>query len=134
MSKKPDDNLRALSVKQPWASLIAEGLKTVELRTRSTPYRGQVLICASLSPRRGTPYPIGPLGVSVCLVDLVDVAPATKRDADGACCNVSPGEFAWFLRNPKPVQFPVLGKLGLWRIDGELAALIEKFSKRSNAK
>jgi len=37
----------ALSIKQPWASLIISGKKPVENRTWSTPYRGKLLIHAS---------------------------------------------------------------------------------------
>lgn len=39
--------LKALSVRQPWASLLAWGLKPVENRTWSTRFRGPVLIHAS---------------------------------------------------------------------------------------
>lgn len=37
----------ALSVKQPWAALIAAGLKTIEVRSWATQRRGFVLIHAS---------------------------------------------------------------------------------------
>jgi len=37
----------ALSIKQPWANLIISGIKPVENRTWSTPYRGPLLIHAS---------------------------------------------------------------------------------------
>ena len=43
----------ALSVKQPWASLIASGRKQIETRVWSTPYRGPLLICAGQSPDIG---------------------------------------------------------------------------------
>jgi len=39
--------MKALSIKQPWATLIASGIKDVENRTWSTNYRGRVLIHAS---------------------------------------------------------------------------------------
>lgn len=39
--------MKALSVKQPWASLIDDGTKTIETRKWSTRYRGDLLICAS---------------------------------------------------------------------------------------
>lgn len=37
----------ALSIRQPWATLVAAGLKTVECRTWKTKYRGPFLVCAS---------------------------------------------------------------------------------------
>ena len=39
--------MKALSVRQPWAWLIANGYKDIENRTWSTKYRGPVLIHAS---------------------------------------------------------------------------------------
>jgi len=39
--------MKALSIKQPWAYLIANGIKDVENRTWQTKYRGWVLIHAS---------------------------------------------------------------------------------------
>ncbi|MFN6025464.1 MAG: ASCH domain-containing protein, partial [Planctomyces sp.] len=41
--------MKALSIRQPFASLIAAGKKTVELRTWYTHYRGPLLICAAKS-------------------------------------------------------------------------------------
>ena len=38
--------MRALTVRQPWASLIAAGAKTIETRSWSTGYRGDLLIHA----------------------------------------------------------------------------------------
>jgi hypothetical protein len=40
----------ALSLKQPWAALLAAGRKTIEVRKWSTPRRGTVLIHASRVP------------------------------------------------------------------------------------
>jgi len=34
-------------VRQPWASLIAVGLKTIEVRSRPWAYRGPLVICAT---------------------------------------------------------------------------------------
>lgn len=36
--------MKAISIKQPWASLIAHGIKDVENRTWATKYRGTILI------------------------------------------------------------------------------------------
>lgn len=40
----------ALSIKQPWAALLAHGKKTVEIRRWSTPRRGRVLLHAARHP------------------------------------------------------------------------------------
>jgi hypothetical protein len=118
---------RCLSVKQPWASLIASGRKTIELRTWRTRYRGPLIICAGLSPRRGTEFEIGPLGVSICVVDLVDVREPLSGDDLLSCCDVSPRELAWVLKNPRRFPaIPVKGMLSLFAPPPELAALVAK--------
>ena len=50
------DSLVAISVKQPWAALLAAGVKTVEVRTWSARRRGRVLIHAG---RTSDPRPEG---------------------------------------------------------------------------
>jgi hypothetical protein len=42
--------LFALSIKQPWAALIVEGLKTIEVRRWPTARRGRILIHAARVP------------------------------------------------------------------------------------
>jgi len=39
--------MKCITIKQPWASLICEGIKNVENRTWKTKVRGRVLIHAS---------------------------------------------------------------------------------------
>ena len=119
--------MRVLSVRQPWASLIESGRKTIELRSWSTKYRGPVLILAGSGIWRGTEHPIGPRGVALCTVDLLDVRPASVGDADSACIVPPDGfDFAWVLGNARSVrQVPVKGKLGLYEASAELLKLIQ---------
>lgn len=42
--------MKTLSIKQPWASLIATGVKDIENRTWQTHYRGRILIHATKKP------------------------------------------------------------------------------------
>lgn len=118
--------MRVLSVRQPWASLIASGRKSVELRSWSTKYRGPILVLSGTGIWRGTEHPIGPRGVTMCTVDLVDVRPVTPDDADAACIAPPAGfEFAWVLANARPVRpVRVNGKLGLYSADRELLEAI----------
>src|SRR5687767_13336695 len=44
--------LRALSIRQPWATLLVYGLKTVEVRRWPTARRGRVLVHAGREPDR----------------------------------------------------------------------------------
>lgn len=43
----PGDTVKAISLKEPWATVMAAGLKTIETRSWSTKYRGPLLICAA---------------------------------------------------------------------------------------
>ncbi len=49
--------MKTLSIRQPWASLIANGHKDIENRSWHTKVRGTILIHASLKPE-DTEYPI----------------------------------------------------------------------------
>jgi hypothetical protein len=103
--------VRAMSVKQPWASLIAKGQKTIETRTWATKYRGDLLIVSSKSPR------IQPAGFALALARLVECRPMTPQDETAACCGVYPHAFAWVLKDVKSVApFPVHGRLGIYTL------------------
>lgn len=56
--------MKALSIKQPWASLIACGIKDVENRTWSTKFRGRIYIHASQKP---VPFNGMPNGINFTL-------------------------------------------------------------------
>lgn len=45
--------MKALSIKQPWASLIAHGIKDIENITWKTQFRGRIFIHASGTPAKG---------------------------------------------------------------------------------
>jgi len=45
--------MKALSIKQPWASLIAHGIKDIENRTWRTNFRGRIYIHTSGTPAKG---------------------------------------------------------------------------------
>lgn len=111
-----DANLifRCLSVRQPWASMIASGEKSLEIRSKSTRYRGDLLICASREREK-----IGaddlPRGSCLCLVRLVDCRLMTPADADRACHPYIEGHYVWELANVRPVApVPVKGQLGIF--------------------
>lgn len=101
--------MKALSIKEPWASLIMKGKKTIETRTWRTSYRGPVLLCASKKPNS----PIAGNAFAIC--KLVEVMPMHKEDERLACCEVYEGAYSWFLADVIPlVPFPVKGQLGLF--------------------
>ena len=105
--------MKCLSIKNPYAGWIADGSKTIELRSWRCHYRGPVIICASA---RGDTTDHGmPNGVSRCLVTLVDIRPFTRADARAAKNTWRPGLFAWVLTDCRPLPpIPVKGRLGLF--------------------
>ena len=106
--------MKALSVKQPWANLIANGKKTIETRTWMTKYRGPLLIISSLKPK------IEPAGCAVALVNLVDCRPMTRDDVGAACCPLYPKAKAWILEDIRPVRpMHMKGALSIFNVDLE---------------
>ena len=105
--------MKALSVRQPWASMIARGEKTIEVRSWPTSYRGRLLICAAKKPHKDDPT-----GVAVAVADLVDCRPFVTRDESAACCGADAGDFAWSLANVRPIEpVPVSGALGIFTVE-----------------
>ena len=103
--------MKALSVKQPWANLIASGAKTIETRVWETPYRGELLIVSSRQPA------IAPAGCAVAVVRVVDCRPMTKNDESAACCNLYPGAWAWVLDGVRAVEpWAVRGQLRIYDV------------------
>ena len=133
--------MKAITILQPWASLIARGHKRIETRGWYTEHRGPIAIHAGKSREyawvvRGNPYDqLGladlPLGAVVATARLVACVRITRSDtyqtADGrlrveltaherALGDHTPGRWAWVLddvqRLPDPI--PARGKQGLW--------------------
>ena len=113
--------LPALSVRQPWASMIASGRKTIETRVWGVSWRGPLAIVSSKFPDRnfeeaqtsGLPY-----GRALCVVDVVASRPMTEADEQAACCEVYPRAMAWVFGDLWPlVHFPVTGNLGIYAIE-----------------
>jgi hypothetical protein len=80
----------ALSVKQPWASMIASGEKTIETRTWLTPYRGPLVICSSALPKG-----YGVTRRALCVVFLKHCREMTVADERAACCPIYEKAKAW---------------------------------------
>ncbi|HJD97967.1 ASCH domain-containing protein [Mailhella massiliensis] len=119
--------MKAISVRQPWASLIVSGEKTVECRTWKTSYRGPLAICASRQPYTLESGLVLPGGVVLGVVELLDVRMMTRADIPASCMQrpediraVLHG-YAWHLRTVMEcVPVPVKGKLNLFNLDIEL--------------
>ena len=78
--------MKALSFRQPWAELILQGRKTMDLRTYRTSHRGPLAIHASRKVERDACLEHGldpdnlEAGGVVGVVELVDVIPLTESD------------------------------------------------------
>lgn len=107
--------MKALSIKQPWANMIARGEKTIELRSWGTRHRGCLLICSSKNPY------IEPAGCALAIVNMVDCRRATQEDEEAACSVVYLGvDFAWVFEDARRIEpFLIKGELGLFNIEYE---------------
>lgn len=109
--------MKALSVRQPHASDILSGRKTLEIRSRQTHHRGDLLICVTAKPV----FDDLPTGMALCIVRLVECRPMKARDAKAARCSYQPGHFAYILEDVRPVRpVSVKGKLGFFNVDDAL--------------
>ncbi len=109
--------MKAISLHQPWASLIADGFKTIETRHWPTSYRGPLLICSTQNPKILS-YP---LGMALCIVEVVGCRPMTSADENAASCAWYPGAYAWLLEDIYKIEpFPVRGSQGFYKVDDRL--------------
>lgn len=110
--------MKAISIKQPWASLIAAGVKTLELRAWPTDHRGPLLICSSRRPFiDGHRH-----GAALCIVDVIDCRPMTRADLPFACVREFYADhYAWVLRNVRLIDpFSIVGQLRLFDVRDNL--------------
>lgn len=107
--------MKVLSIKEPYASLILNGKKTIETRTWKTKHRGLILLHASQNPKSKIS------GNIFAMAKIVDCKPMIKDDERFACCGVYPRAYSWFLDEIKPTILKKFkGKLGLWDLNCEI--------------
>lgn len=118
----------ALSVRQPWASLLICGLKTIEIRSWETDYRGSLFIHAArrVNERAMERFALKhlPVGALIGMVELVKIEPFTESTWETlADAHMQPGPFppnhyAWHVTNPNRLAKPIphRGNRGLFLI------------------
>lgn len=125
--------MKALTIKEPWATLIIEGYKEYEFRSWKTNYRGKILIHAGLTlekdmKERFEPYNltyskgeiIGEATLTDCILVDEEFNEQLKQKNPLVYARSSHVEtYAWKLENIKKYdkKIPCKGKLGLWNYD-----------------
>ena len=133
------DALSALSVRQPWAALLAHGVKSVEVRTWPASRRGRVLIHASkvvderpeawkwvTTPElraaaglRGGVVGVGELTGCVAYATAAAFAADAGRHLNAPDWYVEAGLFGLTFRDLRPVPFfAVPGNTFFFRVEG----------------
>lgn len=127
--------MKVLTIKQPFASLIASGLKEFEFRSWKTSYRGELLIHAGKSVDKEAmkrfesydlDYPIGCIIAKARLTDCIKVddafrAALRKKDFPIYAGTTEAPDWDGYgfkledVSKIEPVQ--INGKLGLWEYD-----------------
>ncbi len=124
------DNMKAITIKQPWATLIINGYKKHEFRSWKTKYRGELLIHAGKGIDKkamnkveylNLEYPLGKILGKVTLKDCIDMTTKFKHQLfnDNKLIYgdvINQRGYAWELDNP--IKFDkyidATGKLSLW--------------------
>lgn len=125
--------MKAITIKQPFATLIAEGLKEYEFRTWRTKYRGEILIHAGKGIDKkamerfsylNLEYPTGCLIAKAIITDCVYVDDELKKELEKKDSQIYHGVikkdsdwdgFGFKLEQiEKIVPIQVNGKLSLW--------------------
>ena len=131
--------MKAISLLQPWASLVVMGLKTIETRSWATQHRGSILIHASKGKSGGifadhpafkkhipdfNSLPFGALIGTVIITTVIGVDQTGLPDhvmaqltmEEKAFGDYSSGRFAWLLADPVMFENPIpaRGMLNVW--------------------
>ncbi|WP_406661563.1 ASCH domain-containing protein [Methanolobus sp. ZRKC3] len=147
--KENQEQIKVLAIKQPWASLIADGFKTLEVRSRNTNIRGPIAIYASRTKPKnselehyftfmsGMLKPIPPLqqGQIIATAELVDSYPVGSSEAFRILAHnhhnplsyYQDGLHFWELENVQkvePVEFKFKGSIVWSKIDKSLLKVV----------
>lgn len=109
--------IKAISLHQPYASMVSLKSKTIETRTWSTDHRGDLLIVSTRKPE----LPGFLCGYALCVVNLVDCRPMKLEDEKAAKSKWLPGRWAWVLDNIRKIERPfrVRGYQGIYEVEIE---------------
>lgn len=124
--------MKVITIKQPFASMIAAGIKEYEFRTWKTKYRGEILIHAGKGidkkamkkfEKYGLEYPSGCIIAKVNLSDCIKVdnefrGILSEKNADVYSSIIKHTEWEGYGFQIDSVEkigpIPAKGKLGIW--------------------
>jgi hypothetical protein len=119
--------MKVLSLKQPFAELILQGRKTIELRKWNTHFRGEFLIHASKNSDEESMKKFGfeklPCGFILGKANLIDVRHYLNeeefdKDKNLHLASREWGDFGFMLNNVARIEpLPAKGKLNFWDFD-----------------
>ncbi len=127
--------MKVLTLKQPWATLVAEGIKKYEFRSWKTNYRGKILIHAGSSIEKqelnrfkelNLEYPSKKIIAEAELVDCLPLDDELNKkiisENNIAYGNKERTGYAWVLKNIKKIDSnkEIKGQLGLWNIKDDI--------------
>ena len=146
--------MKAITLWQPYASLMAAGIKRNETRGRLTHYRGDLVICSAkremncdewpqalknvvydnaekLMVQIGQEKTVG-YGYALCIVEVCGCITSeefvgnTLSMTEFVCGDYSPGRFAWQTRNLRRLKepVPVKGAQGFFNLPPDVAAKV----------
>ena len=99
--------VKCLSFQQPYATMIATGIKTVECRSRKikTPIK-DLVVCASKTAKIFPKMDGLVYGYAFGMVDVVDCVPFTRKHLKAAMMSYMPegDSNAWILENPRLIM------------------------------
>ena len=116
--------MKALSLKQPFAELILQGRKKIELRKWNTKFRGEFLIHSSKNPDLSSMKKFGfdelPCGFILGKANLIDVKHYNSieehsKDKDLHLASSDWGNFGFVLDSVKRIEpISAKGQLNFW--------------------
>lgn len=131
--------MKVLSVKEPFATLITNGIKRIETRSWKTNYRGELFIHSS-GKNIAKEFLINDFVINliknmdmnygniICKCNLVDciymddefIENIKKNQIEYNCGEYKVGRYAWIIDDIKTIYpIPTKGKLNIWNYDGE---------------
>ena len=127
--------MKVLTIKQPFATLIAEGYKEYEFRTWKTKYRGEFLIHAGIGVDKkaiekykhlNLEYPSGCIIAKVTLTDCIEINDESRKMLkeknnivyDHIINHTDWKGYGFKMENIKKIiPIPIKGKLSFWDYD-----------------